>query len=84
MISSSACVCLRQTLYFGTEAAGPDPCGELFIRTTMRSASGNGRGFRITALITGKMAVLAPIPSASAETAVAVKPDFGETSERRV
>ena len=49
----------------------------------MRSASGNGSGFSSTVLTTEKMAVLAPIPSASAETAVAVKPDSGAACERR-
>ena len=40
----------------------------------IRSASGYGSGFSRTTLITEKMAVLAPIPSASAAMAMAVKP----------
>jgi hypothetical protein len=39
-----------------------------------RSGSGNGRGLRRTALTTLKIAVVAPIPSASATTATTAKP----------
>ena len=41
---------------------------------TSRSGCGKGRGFKRTALTTLKMAVLAPIPTASTMTAAAVKP----------
>src|SRR5688572_28544862 len=44
--------------------------------TTSWSESGNGSARRIAALIRLKMAVLAPIPSASVRTATAVKPRF--------
>src|SRR5580704_9656003 len=73
-MSSRTLVCRRQRLYFGTDAAGPLPCGELFIRTTMRSGAGKGSGISRTVLMTEKMAVLAPIPRANAATAAAVKP----------
>jgi hypothetical protein len=43
---------------------------------TMRSGSGYGSGFSKTAFTTVKMAVLAPMPSASVRTATAVKPGF--------
>src|SRR5580693_2196558 len=74
LTSSSTCVCRRQMLYLGTDAAAKVPCGELFMRTTMRPGSGNASGLSSTVLITEKIAVLAPIPSANAITAVAVKP----------
>ena len=41
-----------------------------------RSGSGKGSGRRRTAFTTLKMAVLAPIPNASASTATAAKPGF--------
>ena len=44
------------------EAAGPDPCGDTFIRTTTRSGSGRFNGVSITALTTEKIAVLTPMP----------------------
>ena len=40
----------------------------------MRSGSGNGAGFSRTESTTEKIAVLVPMPSASAATAAAVKP----------
>src|SRR5881394_3695611 len=43
---------------------------------TNRSGSWNGGGRRTTALITLKIAVLAPMPRASVSTATAVKPGF--------
>src|SRR5215472_2657368 len=42
--------------------------GELSMSWTMRSGSGYGRGFSKTAFTTVKMAVLAPMPSASVRT----------------
>src|SRR6476620_5474655 len=41
---------------------------------TRRSGDGNGSGFNNTALTTLKMAVFAPIPSASVSTAIKVNP----------
>ena len=41
---------------------------------TSSSGAGNGSGFKRTALTTLKMAVFAPIPSASVSTATSVKP----------
>src|SRR5580658_424651 len=72
--SSSTWVCRRQVLYLGTEAAEKPPWGVEVIRVTMRSGWGNARGLSSTVLTTEKMAVFAPIPSASADIAVAVKP----------
>ena len=43
------------------------------MKNTSRSASGNGTGLSRTAFTTEKMAVLAPIPSASAATVAKVK-----------
>ena len=43
---------------------------------TMRSGSGYGSGRSKTAFTTEKMAVLAPMPSASVSTATVVKPGF--------
>ena len=46
----------------------------------MRSASGYGSGRRISAFVTLKIALFAPIPMASDSTATAVKPrDFAST-----
>src|SRR6266446_7290373 len=44
--------------------------------STMPSGSGYGSAFSNTPLITLKMAVFAPMPSASVSTATAVKPGF--------
>src|ERR1017187_9321257 len=81
-MSESTWVCRRQTLYFGTEAAGKLPCGDEFMSITMRSGSGNGSGSRSTASITEKMAVLAPIPKASTAMAVAVKPGLWRSTRK--
>src|SRR5438445_8764376 len=43
---------------------------------TMPSGSGYGSAFSNTVLMTVKMAVFAPMPSASVSTATAVKPGF--------
>ena len=61
-------------LYFGTEAAGPAALRGAVHQDDDAVGSGNGSGFSSTVLTTEKMAVLAPIPRASAEMAVAVKP----------
>src|SRR5438093_5417974 len=63
---------LRQCWNFAGEAAGPCPPGEVFMNMTSRSGSGNGTGFNNTALTIEKMAVFAPMPSASAAMAVTV------------
>jgi len=54
------------------EAAGPEPRGDVFMKTTTRSASGMATGFSSTALTTEKIAVFAPMPSVSAATAATV------------
>jgi hypothetical protein len=46
------------------------------MKRTTRSGSGNGTGFRSTALTTEKMAVFAPMPRASAAIAAAVNARF--------
>ena len=62
----------RQCVNFAGEAAGPEPCGEVFMNNTMRSGSGTATGFSSTALTTEKIAVFAPMPSVSAATAASV------------
>ena len=57
----------------GTDAAGKLPCGDEFMSETIRSGSGKARGLSSTVLMTEKIAVLAPIPSASADIAAARK-----------
>src|ERR1700691_758709 len=63
-----------QALNFGTEAELPTPPGKPRATCMIRSGSGYGSGFSRTTLITEEMAVLAPMPRASAATAMAVKP----------
>ena len=46
----------------------------MFINITKRSGSDTGNGFSSTVLTIEKIAVVAPIPSASAATAVMVNP----------
>jgi hypothetical protein len=72
--SETMAVCSRQCWNFAGEAALNAPSGEEVWNTTTRSASGSGTGFRRTALMIEKIAVLAPIPSASAATAAMLKP----------
>ena len=71
---STALVSRFQEKNLGTEMGGMLPSGKARVRTTILSASGYGRGRSSTALTTVKMAVLAPIPSASVSTATAVNP----------
>ena len=59
---------------FAGERPAVDALRRRRLNITRRSGSGNGTGFSSTALTTEKMAVLAPMPSASAATAAAVKP----------
>jgi len=44
--------------------------------STRRSAPGNGNGFNKVLLMTLKIVVLAPMPSASVSIATSVKPGF--------
>jgi hypothetical protein len=75
--SSSACACSHQATNAGVEAPSTfPPSGPLQINWTIRLGSGYGSGFNRTAFTTVKMAVLAPMPSASVRTATAVKPGF--------
>jgi hypothetical protein len=46
------------------------------LSTTSRSGAGNGKDFSSTPFTTEKMAVFAPMPSASVTTATSVKPGF--------
>src|SRR5262249_39400713 len=70
-------VCARQCQKFGAEAlvrtGSKGRPTKVLVSITRRSGSGNGAGFRITALKTEKIAVFAPMPSASVKTATAVK-----------
>ena len=66
---STTLVCWRQCANFAGDAAGPDPCGDVFMKNTTRSGSGADSGFNNTAFRTEKMAVFAPIPSVSAAMA---------------
>jgi hypothetical protein len=54
------------------DAAGPEPCGDVFMKTTRRSGSGKDTGLNSTALTTENTAVLTPMPSVSAATAARV------------
>jgi hypothetical protein len=70
--------CARTSLKLGSESGN---CG-MFVRGLLpqkranRSGCGNGSGRNSVALTTLKIAVFAPIPSASIITASAVKPGF--------
>jgi hypothetical protein len=57
---------------FAGDEPDPDPRGDVLMKTTIRSASGNDSGLSNTALTTEKMAVLTPMPSVSAATAASV------------
>ncbi len=63
----------RTSLKFATEKLISGTCSDHSVRSTSRSASGYGRGRRRIALITLKIAVLAPMPSARVRTATRVK-----------
>src|SRR5262245_41387588 len=66
--------CSRRCWNFAGDPAPPaGPCVDVVCRITRRSASGNVIGRSSTALTTEKIAVLAPMPRASADTAAAVK-----------
>ena len=56
----------------------------MFINMTRRSGSGNGTGLSRTALTTEKMAVFAPMPSASAATAASVNAEALAEHAKRV
>src|SRR5580765_8978497 len=66
-------VSLRHFANLAGEAAGPEPCGEVFMKNTRRSGSGNGTGLSSTASTTEKIAMLTPMPSANADTAASEK-----------
>jgi hypothetical protein len=51
------------------DAPGKAPCGDVFMKNTIRSGSGYGNGLRRTVLTTENTAVVAPMPSASAASA---------------
>ena len=57
---------------FAGDEPDPDPRGDVLMKTTTRSGSGNDSGLSKTALTTEKMAVLTPMPSVSAATAASV------------
>src|SRR6266850_5797556 len=65
-------LCARQWTNFAGEAPGSDPCRDVFIKNTTRSASGAATGRSRTAFTTEKIAVLAPMPSVSAAIAASV------------
>src|SRR2546426_3154684 len=69
---------LRQSEKLATRVVAPDnPTAPIvFSIQTRRFGSRNGRGRMSRALTTLKIAVLAPMPSASVSTATAVKPGF--------
>src|SRR5436190_9842579 len=74
---SKLVTCLRKS----SNRPGPrgfgSPSTDLFHRNTIRPGSANGSGLSSAALTTLKMAVLAPMPSASVRTATAENPgDF--------
>src|SRR5271169_1924040 len=71
-MSSNRLVWRRQTLNRVAEPPIGGPSGRAVPKTTIRSGSGAETGFSRTELTTEKMAVLAPMPSARAATAVAV------------
>jgi hypothetical protein len=66
----------RQCWNLAGDAAAPWPCGDVFMNITSRFGSGKGTGLSKTALTTEKIAVLAAMPSASAETAAMVNAAF--------
>src|SRR5258705_3877112 len=59
---------------FGIEADAPSPPGKCRCTRIIRSESGNGSGRTRTRSMTEKIAVLAPIPRASARIATIVNP----------
>ena len=72
--SPTTSVCSRQCRNFAGDAPGPEPWGDVFMKSTSRSESGNGAGFSKTEFTIEKIAVFAPIPIVSAVTAAAVNP----------
>src|SRR5579872_348961 len=81
MPSNAALACL-QAMYLGMEAEPQQPSRKARPTCTRRSESLNGKGCSSTPFNTEKMAVFAPIPSASAETATAVNPGFLRRTRR--
>ena len=72
--SSTTSACRRQWVNLAGDAPEKLPWGEVVWKMTIRSGSGYATGLSSTALTMEKMAVLAPMPSASAPTAARVKP----------
>ena len=66
----------RQTMYLGIEFESLVPVGSCRATFMMRSGCGYGSGCSRTASTTVKIAVLAPMPMASAASAIAVNPRF--------
>ncbi len=64
----------RQSWKLGYEIDPNSKLGLLACRTTSCSGCGNGSGFKSTPLTIEKMAVLAPMPSARVNIAIAVNP----------
>src|SRR4051794_22388532 len=64
----------RHALNFASDAQAYGPSGAVVRNQTMREESGYESGRRRTALTSEKMAVFAPIPTASVRTATSVKP----------
>src|SRR6185503_10653657 len=62
--------------------AGPEPCGDVFMKNTRRSGSGKGTGLSRTVLTTEKIAVFTPMPNASAEIAAREKLGFRKRVRR--
>src|SRR6185295_1304382 len=73
---STTSACDRQCWNLAGEAAAPCPCGDVFMNITSRFGSGKGTGLSRTALTSEKIAVLAAMPRASAETAAMVNAAF--------
>ena len=73
---SNAVARARQSRKLGCDAenSGQPPSGLLSQIRTRRSGSANGSGRSTTVLTTEKIAVFAPMPSASVSNAMSVKP----------
>jgi|SRR5436853_4367104 len=66
----------RHALNFASDASGTHPSGAVVMNTTRRDGSGYGSGVSNTVLTSEKIAVLAPMPTASVRTATRVNPGF--------
>ena len=72
----------RHAMYFGMEVAYPTADRNWRPTLISRSGSGYGSGSRRTVFTTVNTAVLAPMPSASASVASAVKVQFRRIRRR--